>query len=158
MLLLGRFRAGLAVFFIALTAACGGGGGGNGAPSVPVTEPTSAPSTATPNATPTLTPTAAPTATPTPAPIIATPSNAFDFYAVGNAYAQTVALSQAGYAGAFTAGAQCAGVVTISAISNTQFAIVPIAPGQCALYFSNSVGDQSGPIYIDVTTTQVVGT
>ncbi|MGA8839204.1 MAG: hypothetical protein WB491_01800 [Candidatus Aquilonibacter sp.] len=89
---------------------------------------------------------------------MAAPTDVFNFYAIGSAYAQTVTLSEVGYMGAFTAGTQCVGIVTVSPLSNTQLSIVPIAAGRCILTFSDSAGNQSVPIYVEVTTTQVVGT
>lgn len=92
-----------------------------------------------------------------PVPIQASPA-ALSFEGTGTYFAQSVALSQAGYAGAFTGNASlCANVATVTAGEPPgTFTVTPTSVGTCTMYFSNSNGTAIG-VPITVTATQFVG-
>ncbi len=139
------------MLLVAILTACGGGGGG-------------ATSTALPTAAPSNSPTMAPSSAPSQQPaqsIVLSPATPFDFYAVGAAYAQTILVSEAGYSGTFNAAnsapAPCTGIISITALSIAgEFSLTPIAPGYCQFEFEDARGNESGTVYIEVTTSQVV--
>lgn len=143
---------------VAILAACGGGGsGGTSAPisgPVPIPLP-SAQSSPTPASS--APPAVTPSPTPTPAPVQFSPTNTFNFNATGAQYAQSLTVTQSGYDGGFTPGTQCTGVVSVMTISPRQSSIVPIGPGTCMLQFANTLGEQVGAVYVQVTTTSIIG-
>jgi hypothetical protein len=112
----------------ALVAGCGGGGssGGSGNPP-PVPKPQGVPSVAAATV-----------------KITAIASSA------------TIAVAETGYAGAFTINAQpCAGIASIAAAgSGGSYTITGIAPGSCAITFTDTFA-QSVAVPVSVTTSSV---
>ncbi|HEV2737268.1 MAG TPA: hypothetical protein VGU66_01705 [Candidatus Elarobacter sp.] len=111
----------------ALVAGCGGGGssGGSGNPP-PVPKPQGLPSVA-----------------PATVKITALASPA------------VVSVAETGYAGAFTVNAQpCAGIASITAGSAGAFTITGLAPGSCAITFTDTFA-QSVAVPVSVTTSSV---
>ncbi len=149
-------RRALPLISLAL-ASCSGGGGGGGSTQppigvIPTNQPSVSPSaTPSPNASPSASPTAQPAAS-----ITLSPTNVFDFNAVGATYEQTIAVSEAGYSGAFTATTGCSTVVSVTSTTTTSFSITPLAAGSCIFEFTDSHNNESGPVYVQVTTTQVI--
>lgn len=121
-----RFHAAPLVFALFL-AGCGGGGGGGGGGSTPPT-PQGKPSVAPANAQ--ITSIAAPV---------------------------TVTLSEPGYSGTFSVNASaCAGIASVlQSPSGTSYTITGIAPGQCAVSFTDTFS-QSVALAVSVTVSQVV--
>ena len=79
------------------------------------------------------------------------------FTATGASNAQTVAVTQGNYSGAFTAsGTTCTGIATISAATAASFSVTPVAAGSCTFTITGS-GGQSAALTIGVTTTTVGG-
>ena len=110
----------------ALVAGCGGGGSGGSANPPPGPKPQGLPSVA-------------------PAAVkitsLATPT--------------TVSVTETGYAGSFTVNAQpCAGIASIAAGSVGGYTVTGIAPGTCAITFTDTFA-QSVAVQVSVTTSSV---
>ena len=120
-----RFHA-VPLVFALFAAGCGGGGGGGGGSTPP-------------------TPQGKPSISPANAQITAIASPV------------TVTLSEPGYGGSFAVSAPgCAGIASITAgASASTFTITGIAPGQCAVSFTDSFL-QSVALPVSVTVSQVV--
>jgi hypothetical protein len=113
---------------------------------VPVTVST----TATPAPSPSASPSTSPSAAPGFGPIVASPIS-FAFLGTGAPLAQTLTLSETGYAGAFSLRAGCT-QAAVNQITNTTFSIAPASFGSCTLSF----GDANGqtiivPVVVTVT-------
>jgi hypothetical protein len=79
------------------------------------------------------------------------------FAALGGPAAQTIAVTQANYAGSFTVtSTSCSKVASVSPSAGTAFTITPIGAGSCGFTFASSNGG-STQLTIGVTTTSVTG-
>ena len=88
-------------------------------------------------------------------PQVSPASLAFD--GVGSSNARTVAVSQAGYGGAFAASsATCSGVATISPSTGRSFSVTPVGAGRCTFVFTGEDGSEV-TLDVGVTTTAVSG-
>jgi hypothetical protein len=138
------------LLFVALISCGGGGGGGSSSTG-------SLPGGTLPTNAPTIAPSQQPAET-----IVLAPTNVFDFYAVGGSYAQTITVSETGYAGTFTSvsanpAASCSGILAVAALASAGgFSLTPLAPGGCIFEFEDASRNESGPVYIEVTTSQVI--
>lgn len=108
---------------------------------------------------PTPTPSPTPSPTPTPAPL-AVSSAALSFTASGASYAQTFAVSELGYTGAFTETDTCnpgTAIATVSAASGpgptANFTVTPQSAGSCAITVHDTNG-QTSTVTVGVTITQ----
>jgi hypothetical protein len=100
--------------------------------------PTPAPSAAP---SPTATPSAVPSPTATPTPVRLSPPSLT--FASPAAPAQTVAITEGGYAGTFTVDATaCTGIVSVALAPNTQsFTVTPATAGSCTLIVRDTQGN-----------------
>jgi hypothetical protein len=72
------------------------------------------------------------------------------------ASAPTVTLSEPGYSGAFNVNASgCSGIASVTAAAGTSYTITAIAPGECAVSFTDSFS-QSVALPVSVTISKVV--
>jgi hypothetical protein len=116
---------------------CSGCGGGGTPPNLP------------------LNPTPSPTATPTPNPLAANPVS-LSFSATGATAAQTIAVSETSYSGAFDEGDTCAGIASVTPSSasgpKANFTVTPSAAGSCTVTIKDANGQHSATS-VNVTTT-----
>jgi len=105
---------------------------------------------ATPAVAPTPTPTPTPVGTPTPGPLSAAPPT-LAFNSVG--VTQAVTVTDPSYTGIYTVSG-CAGIATLSAVTNGKFNVTSVAVGTCTLTISDTFSHQV-TIAVSVTTLSV---
>ncbi len=105
-------------------------------------------------ATPAPSPSTTPTPTPGLSPIVAAPIS-FAFLGTGAGLAQTLTLSEAGYAGPFSLKAGCAAVAATQSTLAT-FSIAPADAGSCSLTFGDA-NNQTILVPVTVTVTNGSG-